>query len=249
MTHTYNVTGMTCDGCIAKVNFLLKKIPHVTDVIIDLEKEEASVSMDEHITTETLQEALKDYPKYQLREQGNHHSKVEKNIFSEQVENKRSWVETYKPIVLIFGYISVISLITASWSGSVNGMIFMRVFMAGFFLVFSFFKMLDLKGFADSYAMYDIVAKKFTGWGYIYAFLELALGLAFVLDFEPVFTNAFTAVLMTISLLGVLQSVVNKKKIQCACLGAVFNLPMSTVTIIEDGLMIAMSIAMLFMYL
>jgi hypothetical protein len=51
---------------------------------------------------------------------------------------------------------------------------------------------------------------------------------------------------MSISIIGVLQSVLNKKKIQCACLGAVFNLPMSTVTIIEDALMIAMSGLMLF---
>jgi hypothetical protein len=44
----------------------------------------------------------------------------------------------------------------------------------------------------------------------------------------------------------VLQSVFNKRKIQCACLGAVFNLPMSTVTIIEDAMMIAMSAGMIF---
>jgi hypothetical protein len=37
----------------------------------------------------------------------------------------------------------------------------------------------------------------------------------------------------------------NKRKIRCACLGAVFNLPMSTITIIEDGLMILMSLTML----
>lgn len=249
MTHTYNITGMTCDGCIAKVSFLLKKIPYVTDVTINLEKGEAAVTMDEHIATHRLQEALKDYPKYQLSEQGDHHIKNEKNIFAEQEEDKRNWIETYKPIVLIFGYISIISSITASWSGEFSFMTFMRIFMAGFFLVFSFFKMLDLKGFANSYSMYDVIAKKFNGWGYVYAFLELALGLAFTLDFEPVFTNAFTAILMTVSLVGVLQSVLNKKKIQCACLGAVFNLPMSTVTIIEDGLMIVMSILMLFMYL
>jgi len=249
MTHTYNVTGMTCDGCISKVSFLVKKTPHVTDVDVNLDKGEISVTMDEHITTATLQEALKDYPKYQLNGQGNHHVKQEKNIFAEQSKESRSWIETYKPIVLIFGYISIISLITASVPENFSTMTFMRVFMAGFFLVFSFFKMLDLKGFANSYSMYDIVAKRFKGWGYIYAFLELTLGLAFALDFEPVLTNAFTALLMTVSLIGVLQSVLNKKKIQCACLGAVFNLPMSTVTIIEDGLMIAMSIAMLFMYL
>ncbi|MDV6166941.1 cation transporter [Flavobacterium sp. DG1-102-2] len=248
MTHTYNISGMTCDGCIAKVSFLLKRTPHVKDVEINLEKGQATVTMDEQIATSVLQDTLKDYPKYQLSE-GSRHSHIEKNIFAAQAEESKSWIQTYKPIVLIFGYISCISLITALSGKTFDIMLFMRVFMAGFFLTFSFFKMLDLKGFASSYAMYDIVAKKFSGWGYVYAFLELGLGIAFALDFEPVFVNAFTAVLMTVSLLGVFQSVLNKKKIQCACLGAVFNLPMSTVTIIEDGLMILMSIAMLSMYL
>jgi hypothetical protein len=50
---------------------------------------------------------------------------------------------------------------------------------------------------------------------------------------------------MSISLVGVLQSVLNKRKIKCACLGDVFNLPMSTITIIEDALMIVMSLIML----
>ena len=121
----------------------------------------------------------------------------------------------------------------------------MRHFMAGFFLVFSFFKMLNLKGFAESYVMYDVVAKRLPAWAYIYAFTELALGIAFLINFNPLVTNSLTFIVMSISIIGVLQSVLNKKKIQCACLGAVFNLPMSTVTIIEDALMIAMSAWML----
>ena len=121
----------------------------------------------------------------------------------------------------------------------------MRHFMAGFFLVFSFFKMLNLKGFAESYVMYDVVAKRLPAWAYIYAFTELALGIAFLINFKPLVTNSLTFIVMSISIIGVLQSVLNKKKIQCACLGAVFNLPMSTVTIIEDALMIAMSAWML----
>lgn len=81
--------------------------------------------------------------------------------------------------------------------------------------------------------------------GYLYAFTELTLGLAFLTGFNPLLTNAVTLVVMTISIIGVLQSVLNKRKIKCACLGDVFNLPMSTVTIIEDALMIAMSGVML----
>ena len=89
------------------------------------------------------------------------------------------------------------------------------------------------------------IAKQFRSWGYIYAFIELGLGIAYAINFNPIITNAVTFVVMTISIVGVLQSVLNKRKIQCACLGAVFNLPMSTVTIIEDALMIGMSVLML----
>ena len=121
----------------------------------------------------------------------------------------------------------------------------MNHFMAGFFLVFSFFKLLNLKGFAVSYAMYDIVAKKWNGWGYVYIFVELALGLAFLTEFNPILTNSITLLVMAVSLIGVVQSLLNKRKIKCACLGDVFNLPMSTITIIEDGLMIVMSGIML----
>ena len=42
-------------------------------------------------------------------------------------------------------------------------------------------------------------------------------------------------------------SVLDKKKIKCACLGDIFNLPMSTVTIVEDLTMVAMAGIMLFL--
>ncbi len=106
--------------------------------------------------------------------------------------------------------------------------------------------MLDLKGFAESYAMYDIVAKKIKAWAYIYAFVELVLGVAYTTEFQPLLTNIVTLSIMTVNIIGILQAVFNKRKIQYACLGAVFNLPMSTVTIIEDTLMIAMSAGMIF---
>ena len=95
--------------------------------------------------------------------------------------------------------------------------------------------------------MYDIIARKFPNWGYIYAFTELALGIAFLTNFNLIITNSVTFVVMSVSIVGVLKTVLDKKVIKCACLGDVFNLPMSTVTIIEDGLMILMSLGMLIM--
>ena len=209
-------------------------LPNVTEVEVSKVNQTATISMDKHIALSTFQNALD--KKYSI-------TAIEHN---EAAEQAKSWLATYKPILLIFGYITTIAIIAATHQNTFYWMQAMNIFMAGFFLTFSFFKMLDLKGFAESYSMYDIIAKKVKAWGFIYAFVELGLGIAYATNFQPFLTNTVTLVVMGISIIGVLQSVLNKRKIQCACLGAVFNLPMSTVTIIEDGLMIVMSIAMLY---
>ncbi len=233
MTHTYKVTGMTCSSCEAKVKSSLLMLPNVTEVEVSKEKQSATITMDKHISLSIFQNALD--KKYSI-------SAIEHNEAAEQAKN---WFSTYKPILIIFAYVTTISIIAGTHQNQFHWMQAMNIFMAGFFLTFSFFKMLDLKGFAESYSMYDIVAKKLKAWGFIYAFIELGLGIAYATNFQPLITNIVTLVVMTISIIGVLQSVLNKRKIQCACLGAVFNLPMSTVTIIEDALMIAMSGIML----
>lgn len=234
MTHTYKLTGMTCGSCEAKVKSSLIMLPNITDVEVSKEKQSATITMDKHIALSTFQNALD--KKYSI-------TAMEHNETAEQAKN---WLTTYKPILLIFGYITTISIIAATHQNSFHWMQAMNIFMAGFFLTFSFFKMLDLNGFAESYSMYDIVAKKIKAWGYVYAFVELGLGISYATNFQPLVTNIVTLIVMSISIIGVLQSVLNKRKIQCACLGAVFNLPMSTVTIIEDALMILMSGIMIY---
>jgi copper chaperone CopZ len=233
MTHTYQLTGMTCSSCEDKVKRALELVDNITNVEVSKENNTATITMNKHVAIADLQNALDS--KYQI-------SAIEHN---ETIEQTRSWFETYKPILLIFFYISLITVLIQTTNHHFDFMQAMQHFMAGFFLVFSFFKMLNLKGFAESYMMYDVLARKIPVWGYIYAFLEFGLGISYLLNFNPIFTNAVTFIVMNISIIGVLQSVLNKKKIQCACLGAVFNLPMSTVTIIEDGLMIIMSLIML----
>lgn len=232
MTHKYQLTGMTCGSCEAKVKSALLMVENVISAEVSKDENSAIITMDKHISIQDFQKVLSQKDsKYQIS--AIHHN--------ETAEQAKSWFETYKPILLIFAFIIGITILIQLKNQSFNFMEAMRYFMAGFFLVFSFFKLLNLKGFAESYAMYDVLAMKIPAWGYVYAFVELGLGIAFLINFDPLSTNILTLIVMSISIVGVLQSVLNKKKIQCACLGAVFNLPMSTVTIIEDALMIGMS--------
>ena len=248
MTHTYKVSGMTCTGCQAKVQSLLSKVDGVTNVQIDLAKAEALIQMDKHIPIDKLKDSLAAYPKYQLTDNVVHEL-PESTTSLESGEETSAWYQTYKPILLIFFYILTATVLIQFASGNFDWIQLLEHFMAGFFLVFSFFKLLNLKGFADSYSMYDVIAKKWRAWGFIYAFIEFGLGLAFLTGISPVGTNAVTFIVMSISIIGVLQSVLNKRRIKCACLGDVFNLPMSTVTIIEDALMIVMSAIMLTIFI
>lgn len=220
---------MTCSSCETKVKSALQMIENVTEVVVTKADNSATITMNKHIPLSDLQQALD--PKYTI-------SAIQ---FNETEELAKSWFETYKPILLIFFYISLVVVLVQINSERFNIMMAMQYFMAGFFLVFSFFKFLNLKGFAESYVMYDVFAKRIPIWAYLYAFIEVSLGMAYLINFNPLVTNIFTFTVMSLSIIGVLQSVFNKRKIQCACLGAVFNLPMSTITIIEDALMIVMS--------
>ena len=93
--------------------------------------------------------------------------------------------------------------------------------------------------------MYDIVAARWKGWGYIYPFVELLLGILYLINIAPFLTNILTVIILGISSIGVIKSVLNKQEIKCACLGDVFSLPMSTVTIVEDLAMVGMAGVML----
>ena len=155
MKHTYKIEGMTCNNCKASVEKYLSELDNITNVTVNLEQGEAELIMSKHIDTETLQKALPE--KYNLSE------KKEKNVFasssrsSKSLEEEKTKLQQLKPLLLIIFYIATASTLLhyKNWSWSE----FMLDFMGLFYIVFSFFKMLDLKGFPDSFKMYDPLAK------------------------------------------------------------------------------------------
>ncbi len=152
---------------------------------------------------------------------------------------------SYTPLFLIVGYLLLaVGLLEVSFGGFEWSRA-MTHFMAGFFLVFSFFKMLNVRAFADSYAMYDLLAARSRPYALAYPFIELGLGIAYLSPVNPMIVNSVTLVLMLLGTAGVMNSLLNRRKIKCACLGTVFNLPMSSVTLIEDLGMAVMAGVML----
>lgn len=150
----------------------------------------------------------------------------------------------YTPLLVIIGLILLTSL-TLAFS---TGFSFPKVvfdFMIGFFLVFSGFKLIDLSGFAQGYATYDLLAQKAYGYGYIYPFIELLFALAMILDFYIKAVLAAELIVMVFSGMGVLLKLAKHEKFQCACLGTFLKVPLTKITLVEDFGMAALAIFML----
>jgi hypothetical protein len=121
----------------------------------------------------------------------------------------------------------------------------MHYFMGFFFCQFAMLKIFNLEGFADGFQIYDIVAKQSRAYAFVYPFLELALGLAYLAFFIPTLTYIATIVLMGVGLVGVVKALQKKINVNCACMGTVLNVPLSTVTLTEDLGMGIMALLML----
>lgn len=238
MTHVYTITGMTCSGCKASVEKAIQSIDSVTDVSVNLEQSEAVVSMTDHISIKKLQDALSD--KFQIFE-----TNTSKNLFDtiDIPENNSSQLRQLFPLFLIFGYITAIAILLniRAWDTS-N---FMLDFMGLFYFVFSFFKLLDLKGFSESFKMYDPLAKVVPKYGVVYPFIELGLGLLFITRVQIPLALIITIIILGITTFGVTKTLLDKKSIQCACLGTTLKLPMTKATFIENTIMIIMAVWML----
>ena len=155
----------------------------------------------------------------------------------------KSKLQQLQPLLLILGYITVATVLLnfkrPNWDGA------MMDFMGLFYIVFSFFKILDLKGFPDSFRMYDPLAKAVPAYGWVYPFIETALGLLFLMRLYIPIALVVTLIILGITTIGVTKTLLDKKSIQCACLGTALKLPMTEATFIENAIMIVMAILLI----
>jgi copper chaperone CopZ len=241
MDHEYAIEGMHCASCVAKVSDALEHVPGISRASVSLTPPIARLVMREPVPTSVLREAVAAAGSYRLSEQKP--GAVPPRAADAAAVPERA--ESLYPLLLIVAYIAGAVLLIEAASDVVSPHRAMRHFMAGFFLVFSFFKLLDLRGFAATYRTYDVVAKHAPAWGWLYPFVELALGIAYLWPFNLIATNIVTLVLMLVGAVGVVQALLNRRAIRCACLGTVLNLPMTKITLVEDLGMAAMAAAML----
>jgi len=155
--------------------------------------------------------------------------------------NNQYSIKNFLPLIIIFSIILILTITKQIVAGTWDIHNFMYDFMGLFFIIFGLFKVLNLTTFAQAYASYDLIAAKSTIYAHAYPFIELTLGVLYLLRWYPQFTNAATIIIMLISAAGVARALSKREQITCACLGVVFKIPMTYVTLLEDVLMAVMA--------
>ena len=239
ITNKFTIEGMTCEACVQKISEKLQSIPHVQSVTLSLKEKVATIESHQKINISDVKESLKSLPKYTVGHLNNENTK---SIDISNLNAEESKLKTYKPLIIIFIFIVLTSLSFQVYQGHFHAHIFMNHIMAGFFIGLSFFKFLDLKAFAESFSSYDPIAQRFLGYGFVYPFIEIILGLMFISQVGLRTANSVTIVVLSMTTFGVIKRLQSKSKIQCACLGSGFNLPLSYVTVVENLVMVGMAI-------
>ncbi len=150
----------------------------------------------------------------------------------------------YTPLFVLIG-ISALAGAAISLGTPLGLAAWMHYFMGVFLCIFAMLKLFDLKGFEKGFLMYDLVAKKDARYARAYPFIELALGLGYLSFFATYLVYVLTILVFGIGAYGVMKALKAGLNTKCVCMGNVLNVPLSTVTLTEDVLMIVMALYML----
>ena len=150
----------------------------------------------------------------------------------------------YLPLGILIGAAFVAALALQAASRHWDARSWMLDGMGLFLVILSLFKFFDIPGFVEGFRAYDLLARRTAAYAYLYPFIEVALGLGYLARWHLPFVYGATLAVMLFGTAGVVISLVRGLDVECACMGTVLHVPLSTVTLAEDVGMAAMAAAL-----
>jgi copper chaperone CopZ len=230
MQATFKINGMSCQGCVDTIEKGLRGNSSINMATVSLENNELTIESNQHFSFEQIDSILSSFGNYSV-------VKDNSNLFSKILTHFKS----KKPVLLALLVVTVSSLSLQASNKTFDLNNWFVTYMGIFFILFSFLKLLNVKGFSVTFSRYDIFAKRIPGFAVSYPFLEFLLGVAFLTQTILIASNIITLIFMTSQSIGVMNVLKNKQTIQCACMGSSINLPISYITLLENIVMILMA--------
>ena len=238
--HEFQIEGMSCGGCANKIQSALRlNYDNAATVSFNDKLAKVAISGNATATVNKLLQSLGNYKAIEIQNKA-----IAKVSYSTLYSLFKLQFQIFQPIILIFTFVTISSAlpqIIFTKTQNFNLDTWMRHFMGVFYIVFGCFKLTNLKGFVRAYSSYDIVAGKNSLYAWIYPFIEVSLGLFYLSNRGIMSINILSFIMKTLSAVGVFFALKKKQQLECACLGTLFKLPMTYLTLFEDILMVIMA--------
>ena len=158
---------------------------------------------------------------------------------------------TYRPVVALF---AITALMALAASHAAYGSVF-TIRAAEWFIAFSMaalamLKLQNVESFSTMFLNYDLLAKRWVPYSYIYPFAEAGAGILMIAGALNWISIPVALFIGTVGAVSVFKAVyIDRRELKCACVGGDSNVPLGFVSLTENVMMIAMAIWMLVMTL
>jgi len=154
---------------------------------------------------------------------------------------------SYKPVIAIF-FVAALIALAFSWA-STQQLLTMRTFewfIAVSMCLLGVQKLQDIERFSTMFLNYDLLARRFVRYGYIYPFAETFAGVLMIAGALIWIAAPVALFIGTIGAVSVFKAVyIDKRELKCACVGGSSRVPLGFVSLTENVMMVAMAVWML----
>ena len=158
---------------------------------------------------------------------------------------------TYRPVIVLFA-LTALMAVAASYavSGTLLTMRAAEWFIGMSMVVLALLKLQNVETFATMFLNYDLLAKRWVPYSYIYPFAEGVAGVLMVAGALTWLSVPIALFIGTIGAISVVKAVyLDKRELKCACVGGSSNVPLGFISLTENLMMVGMALWMARMWI
>ncbi len=153
---------------------------------------------------------------------------------------------SYRPVIALFGMVFLMALAS---SFAVYGTPFTvragEWFIAFSMSVLALLKLQNVGTFATMFLNYDLLAKRWLPYSYVYPFAEGLAGILMIAGALTWLSVPIALFIGTVGAVSVFKAVyIDRRELKCACVGGSSNVPLGFISLTENLMMVAMAVWM-----
>jgi hypothetical protein len=168
-----------------------------------------------------------------------------RRFFGQTVSDPKA--TSYRPVIALFSMTALMALATSqAVFGTPFTMSAGEWFVAFSMCVLALLKLQNVESFSSMFLGYDLLARRWVRYGYIYPFAEGLAGILMVARALPWLAAPVALVIGGIGAVSVFKAVyIDRRDIKCACVGGDSKVPLGFVSLTENLMMVLMAVWMI----